>query len=203
MRKLGILVTVCLFAVAMGCGSSNSNGGAGGSGGKTGTTAAGGSTGGTSTTAAGGSAGGGTGTSSCSLPNCLKNLGAGCVESGSCATQMNLESGSWNTCYDNGVKEIVVNDAITDDKTLTVKNGSSTCFSTAFNGNDVYTCMGAVTVKDASGAAVASVTLDCSGAFYLATCTGSSEVALDPSCGTVWPVSALLGSHCDEGGCTP
>lgn len=223
MRKLGMSVMVCLLAVTMGCGSGNSNGGAGGSGGTgtapkggsgggTSAAATGGSSGGTSTAATGGSSGGttavgssggGTGASSCVLPSCLKNLGTGCVESGSCATQTNLETGSWNTCYDNGVKEIVVNDVNTDDKTLTVKNGSSTCFSTAFNGNDVYTCMGAITVKDASGATVASVALDCSGAFYTVTCTGGQAVALDPSCQTAWPVSALMGSGCEEGGCTP
>jgi len=132
----------------------------------------------------------------------MKNLGTGCVEGGSCTTQTNLETGSWNTCYDNGIKEIVVNDVNTDDKSLTVKNGSSTCFSTAFNGNDVYTCMGAIKVMDASGAAVASVVLDCSGTFYKVTCTGGQEVALDPSCATSWPLSALMGSGCEEGGCT-
>ena len=191
MRKLGISIVVCLFAAAMGCGSSNSQGGTGGSGGGAGATATGGST------------GGGTGTSSCSLPSCLKILGTSCVESGSCTTQTNLETGSWNTCYDNGIKEIVVHDTQTDNKTLTVKNGSSTCFSTAFNGNDVYTCMGAITVNGASGAAVASVTLDCSGTFYKVTCTGGQEVSLDPSCSKVWPMSALMGSGCEEGGCTP
>jgi hypothetical protein len=213
MRRLGTLLTVCLLSVAMGCGSSNSNGGTGGSGGGSGTAPKGGSSGGTSSaatggssggsTAAGGSSGGGTGTSSCVLPSCLKNLGTDCVESGSCAMQTNLETASWNTCYANGIKEIVVNDVSTDDKTLTVKNGSSTCFSTAFNGNDVYTCMGAITVNGASGAAVASVRLDCSGTFYLATCTGGQEVALDPSCANVWPISVFMGSHCEEGGCTP
>ncbi|HJX54710.1 MAG TPA: hypothetical protein VJ801_18225 [Polyangia bacterium] len=203
MRKLGTSVMVCLFMAAMGCGSSDSKGGAGGSAsGGTGTTATGGS-GGTSTTAAGGSAGGGTGASSCSLPNCLKNLGTSCVESGSCATQMNLETGSWNTCYDIGIKEIVVNDPQTDDKTLAVKNGSSTCFSTAFNGNDVYVGMGSITVKDASGTAVASVRIDDADSLYKVTCTGSQEVVLDNSCRSAWPVSALMGSHCDEGGCTP
>jgi hypothetical protein len=114
-----------------------------------------------------------------------------------------LESGSWNTCYDNGVKEIVVHDTYTDDKTLAVKKDGVTCFSTAFNGNDVYTTVGSITVNDASGATVASVKLDESGNFYLATCTGAQEVALDPSCNRTWPVSALMGTSCEEGGCTP
>ena len=118
--------------------------------------------------------------------------------------QTNLESGSSNTCYANGVKEIVIHDTATDDKTLTVKtSGGATCFSTAFNGNDVYTTVGSITVNDASGATVASVKLDDSGNFYLVTCTGGQQVALDASCNKVWPISALMGSSCEEGCCTP
>jgi hypothetical protein len=118
--------------------------------------------------------------------------------------QTNLESGNSNTCYANGVKEIVIHDSATDDKTLTVKtSGGATCFSTAFNGNDVYTTVGSITVNDASGATVASVKLDDSGSFYLVTCTGGQQVALDPSCSKAWPVSVLMGSFCEEGGCAP
>jgi hypothetical protein len=118
--------------------------------------------------------------------------------------QTNLESGNSNVCYANGVKEIVIHDLATDDKTLTVKtSGGATCFSTAFNGNDVYTTMGSITVNDASGATVASVKLDDSGSFYLVTCTGGQQVALDASCSTAWPVSMLMGSYCEEGGCAP
>jgi hypothetical protein len=118
--------------------------------------------------------------------------------------QTNLETGSSNTCYANGVKEIVIHDPATDDKTLTVKtSGGATCFSTAFNGNDVYTTVGSITVNDASGATVASVKLDDSGSFYLVTCTGGQQVALDASCSKAWPVSVLMGSSCEEGGCTP
>jgi hypothetical protein len=114
-----------------------------------------------------------------------------------------LVTASWNTCYANGVTEIVVHDTDTDDRTLEVKKDGATCFSTAFNGNDVYTTVGSITVNDASGEAVASVKLDDSGSFYLVTCTGGEQVALDPSCNQAWPVAALMGSSCEEGGCTP
>jgi hypothetical protein len=113
-----------------------------------------------------------------------------------------VDTGSSNTCYANGVKEIVVHDVNTDDRTLTVTKGGATCFSTEYNGNDVYSNTGAITVMDASGVTVASVMYDDTLTFYLVTCTGGQEVALDPSCGNVWPASVLMGSGCqNEGGC--
>jgi hypothetical protein len=139
----------------------------------------------------------------CELPDCLKNLGADCVESGSCTSQADLATGSSNSCYSNGVTEIMVHNPQTDDRTLTVKKAGSTCFSTEFNGNDFYNGVGNITVMDASGATVGSVAYDYAGDFYKVTCTGSQEVALDQSCANVWPVSVLMGSHCEEGGCTP
>jgi hypothetical protein len=204
MRTLGALVIVGLFAVAQGCSSSSGSDTTptGGSHGGTNATAQGGSGGGTGTTAQGGS-GGGIGTGACSLPSCLKSLGTGCVGSGVCATQSDSATGSSNTCYANGIKEIDVHDVETDDRTLTVKNGAATCFSTTFNGNDVYNGAGAITVKNASGDTVASVTIGYEDRLYKVTCTGGQEVSLDQSCSGVWPISGLMGSHCDEGVCAP
>jgi hypothetical protein len=177
-------------------------GGEGGNGGGTGGSTAGGSGGETGTGATGGCVCVGS-TGSCSLPSCLQSLGSGCVETGTCTTQSDSATGSSNTCYTNGVKEINVHDVSTDDRTLTVKNGGSTCFSTTFNGNDVYNGAGDITVMDASGAVVASVAIDYVGRFYVVTCTGGEAVNLDDSCSRVWPVSKLMGSHCDEGTCAP
>jgi len=142
-------------------------------------------------------------TGSCTLPSCLQSIGSGCVETGTCTTQSDSATGSSNTCYTNGVKEINVHDVSTDDRTLTVKNGGSTCFSTTFNGNDVLNGAGDITVMDASGAVVASVSIDYVGRFYVVTCTGGEAVNLDDSCSRVWPISKLMGSHCDEGTCAP
>jgi hypothetical protein len=117
-----------------------------------------------------------------------------------------VETGSSNTCYANGVKEINVHDVTTDNRALTVKKGSSTCFATAYNGNDVYVGAGSVTVKNASGTTVASVRLDDQDNLYKVICTGSQEVSLDMSCKKVWPVSGLMGSStssCSDGTCTP
>ena len=222
MRKLDTLVIVGFFAAAMSCGSGgetsttptagHSGGGttaAGGSGGSS-TKAAGGSTGtpaggsgGSSTTAAGGSSG--NGSASCPLPSCLRDLSPDCAGSGTCSVLTDLDTGSANFCFANGVVEIVVHDVMTDDRTMTAQKNGSTCFSTAYNGNDVYSGIAAITVKNASGATVASVRIDDADNLYKVTCTGSQEVTLDQSCSSVWPVSALMasiGSSCEEGDCS-
>jgi hypothetical protein len=224
MKKLGTLVIASSFAVALGCGSNNSTdggiiasgghsatGGSNSSGGAH-TSATGGSSGGTSTTATGGSnggttaaggGGGGNGTTSCPLPSCLKDLATDCVESGNCSTLGDLETGSSNTCYDNGVKEIIVNNPTTGDKTVTVKKGSTTCLSTAFNEPNVLAGNGAITLKNGSGTTVATLTIDPASSIYSVTCTGGKEVVLDDSCADVWPIPPLMGSPCDEGACSP
>jgi len=61
-------------------------------------------------------------------------LATDCAESGTCTTQTDLSTESYNTCYTNGVKEIVVHDVLTDNRTMTVKKNGATCFSTEFNG---------------------------------------------------------------------
>jgi hypothetical protein len=63
--------------------------------------------------------------------------------------------------------------------------------------------MGAsITVKNACGATVATVRYDDTLTYYLVTCTGAQEVAIDASCSTVFPTSTFMGSHCEEGACT-
>jgi hypothetical protein len=114
-----------------------------------------------------------------------------------------LSTDNWNTCYTNGITERVISNTSTSGRTVTVKKGSSTCFSTAFNQNDVIAGTGAITVTNASGTNVASVKLDASTSLYTVTCTGGPGVVLDQSCSTVYPVSTLMGSGCEEGACVP
>ena len=173
MRDLSTLVIASFLAVAFGCGSG------------------------------GGGSGGGNGTSSCPLPDCLSFLATACAESGDCTTQTDLSTNNWNTCYANGITESAITDLTTYNMSLTVKKGGSTCFSTAFNKTDVLAGSGAITVTNASGTNVASVKVDAASSVYKVTCTGCKEVVLDQSCLSVYPVSALMGSGCDEGACTP
>ena len=211
-------ITVSGNAGSGGCGGGSTtpaSGGAGGSnttatngGAGSGTTIATGGAGGSNTTAtSGGGSGGGTGPSSCILPSCLQNFGTTCVFSGTCIAEYTSSTGDTNVCYANGVKVIPVTDVTGDDSTvMTVMNGSSACFSTAYNGNNVMGGSGGIiTVKNASGATVADVTLDASGTFFIATCTGGQPVSLDPSCSNEWPVSGLMapsGNNCTQGNCT-
>jgi len=181
-----------------GAGGMSATGGSGAGG----TTTATGGSGAGGATATGGSAGS-NGTDSCPLPNCLKSLAPDCAESGDCTTQTDLSTDNWNTCYTNGITERVISNTSTSGRTVTVKKGSSTCFSTAFNQNDVIAGTGAITVTNASGTKVASVTIDATSNLYTVTCTGGQAVVLDQSCFNVYPVSALMGSGCDEGACVP
>jgi len=223
MENLGTFVIASFLAVTLGCsnggggspasgsrgaGGASTSGGSGAGGANTsggsgagGVTALGGSGAG-GATATGGSAGS-NGTDSCPLPNCLKSLAPDCSESGDCTTQTDLSTDNWNTCYANGIKESVITDASTSNRTLTVKKGSSICFSTTFNQSDVIAGTGSITVTNASGAKVGSVKVDATTSLYKVTCTGGQEVVLDQSCSSVYPVSALMGSGCEEGACVP
>jgi hypothetical protein len=189
MRNLGILVTAILFAFALGCGS----------GGGSGTPAAGGRCGTPTGT------GGGNGSATCSLPDCLKYLATDCVGSGTCTTQTDLITDDYNSCFPNGVAESGVLDNSTNITTLTVKKNGSTCFSTVFEGNDVYSGAGGIiTVKDACGTTVATLKFNDDLTAYVVTCAGATAgVTTDQSCRNVWPTSAVMGSTCDEGACTP
>jgi hypothetical protein len=220
MKKLATMVMFGSFALAMGCGSNNSqdggspaSGGIAASGGGTGTggmTGAGGAGGGTSsggTTASTGGTGGGTGTGACSLPSCLKNLGSSCAPSGNCTVQHNIDTGDANFCYANGVKKLTVLNISDYSTALTVTKSGSTCFTTAYTGNDFFNSAGDLTAKDTSGATVATLTMDPdTSTLFIVTCPGASPVTLDLSCNTIWPVAGLTdqsNGSCTEGTCTP
>jgi hypothetical protein len=108
-------------------------------------------------------------------------------------------------CFPNGVAESGVLDNSTNITTLTVKKNGSTCFSTVFEGNDVYSGAGGIiTVKDACGTTVATLKFNDDLTAYVVTCAGATAgVTTDQSCRNVWPTSAVMGSTCDEGACTP
>jgi len=205
-------------------GGSTASGGKPASGGSTGTAATGGSTGnggitgaggsgtggGTSsggTTASTGGTGGSAGTSSCVLPSCLKNLGTSCAPSGNCTVQHNSDTGDANWCYANGVKKLTVLNISDYSTALTMTKSGSTCFTTAYTGNDFFNSAGDLIAKDASGATIATLTMDPdTSTLYIVTCPGGSPVTLDISCNASWPVSGLTdqtNGSCTEGTCTP
>jgi hypothetical protein len=194
-----------------GKGGSSGGAGTGGKGGSGGATnESGGGAGGTS---AGGS-GGNSGTtpacvcqSGCVLPSCLKNFGADCAPSGTCTAQSDPDTGDKNFCYGNGVKKITVLD-ITDYSTaLTVTKSGTTCFTTAYVGNDFFNSAGDLTVKDASGTTVATLSMDLdTSTHYIVTCPGADPVTVDDSCQTTWPLSGFTersDGTCTDGTCAP
>lgn len=201
-------------AAAMG-GSGNVSSTTTGGGGAGGANAAGGTSGaaagGATATATGGTsagAGGSTSTSTCVIPSCLSKLfTAGCVGTGACVYQeVNGATNSENTCFSNGVKWIGDDDYSNDLKTVTVTHGGLTCYSMQYSGNDVLNAVDVLTVKDASGAVVATEAIDpVSYSGTIVTCTGGSPVELDPSCsGTPADLNTIMnmGQDCNTGSCS-
>ncbi len=188
MRTFGVLVGVGLFALVVGCGSNSTSSGGGGQGGATGLGGSGGSATGT------GGSGGGT---ACTLPSCMSGF-ANCMPSGTCVQQLNLSTYLTNYCYSNGVKMIWSLDATTRAPMLTFKQNSSVCFSIVSpTGTDT-----AFAVKDASGQAIGTVTVDNSGNTTV-TCNGGTPVAIPAGCNFV---DAFTGggstSSCTDGACS-
>lgn len=189
MIRVRVFVLVGILPVAIACGSSRL-----GDGGPPTGVSSGSSEGGL----------GGDGGSACVLPSCLENLAPSCVGTGTCATMTNLVTDNYNTCFPNGVIESAVIDQTSGNTTLTIKQNTTTCFSTTFNYVKAWSGTGSIAVVDASGNAVASVRMDANDNLRNhVTCTGGQDVSLDLSCQNVWPISALTGSKCNEGGCTP
>jgi hypothetical protein len=117
------------------------------------------------------------------------------------------DTGDKNFCYGNGVKKITVLDISDYSTALTVTKAGSTCFTTAYIGNDFFNSEGNLTVNDASGATVATLAMDPdTSTHFIVTCPGADPVTLDDSCQTVWPVTGLTdqsGDTCTDGTCSP
>jgi len=218
---LGSLFLSGLLALGA-CGSSSSSSGTGGTtgtpGGTTGTLgghvgSAGGSTGtGGQLGGLGGSTGTGAGGASgaCStLPPCLTFI-SNCLPSGSCVTQTTstgATSQTINNCYSNGVKE---SDATALDLatlsytgTITYSKGNAVCFSESVAvsgaGGSAGAATGSATIKNGSGATVATLTPNADGTYTVACTGGSSYVITDNTCMPSGSSSAT--SDCTDGVC--
>ena len=180
MRKLGMIVVLGVAGLAVACGGSSSTSGDSGAGG---TAGGGGGTGGTA------GAGGGT-SGTCNAPNCLASLYTSCEPSGTCVTQTDMTTFASNTCYSNGVKEVMTIAAT--GATITYKKGTSTCYSLESDAT------GAVKFKNASGSVIATGTYNSTTQATTVTCAGGSAVTLNADC-----TSAGSSDTCTDGVCTP
>ena len=135
-------------------------------------------------------------TGACNYPSCIASLGTTCAPSGTCVEQTDATTFATNTCYSNGVKSITSINATTGEIILTIKNGSSTCYSmtaaAAASGSSY-----ALTINNGSGQTIATGTDDITTGGMTVTCTGGQPVTLDPSCDTG------MNSTCATGTCTP
>lgn len=192
MGRLGTFVVVGFTVLGIACGGSSSSGNDGGTGGTVGTGGVLGTGGG----GGNGGSGGGTGSGSCNAPSCLNGLMTSCEPSGTCVSQMDMTTFASNTCYSNGVKELMAISA--SGMTMTVKKDSSTCYSV-----DV-SATGVLTFKNGAGSPVATGTYDKNAGTTTVTCTGGQPVTLNASCDTADMGGAMTGgSDCTDGVCTP
>ena len=199
-------------AAATGGASSTATGGTGAAGGTTNAPGGTATAGGTTATASGGTAegtGGSTAIGTCVIPSCLSNLfTSDCLGTGACVYQEvnGASTNSESTCFSNGVKWLGIDDYSNEQMTVTVTNRSVTCYSMEYWGNDVMNAVDVLTVKDASGAVVATEAIDpVSYSGTIVTCTGGSPVELDPSCsGTPADLNTIMnmGQDCNTGSCS-
>ena len=117
----------------------------------------------------GGATGGASNT--CPFPSCLTALSATCNPTGTCVIEENPETGSRSVAYPNGVTQASELNLTDYSTALTVRNGNKTCFTTTYIGNDFLNGVGDLQLKDAAGAAVATVTMDETSSHYVITCT--------------------------------
>jgi hypothetical protein len=183
--------------LAAACSSSSKDGAAGGSG-------------------AGGSGAGGSGggtvplTGACANLTCLNplvDLLSGCPASGTCTQQTTVvgTSAAVNMCYSNGVKMSEAMDASMTSMTMTVKNGSSVCYTMAISNMTSTTAM-TIAVKNPSGTTVATIATDSSGNDVV-TCPGGTPTVIDSTCGsdassTSSAVPGATTGACTTGTCT-
>ncbi|MGB8296643.1 MAG: hypothetical protein WCG85_14540 [Polyangia bacterium] len=212
MRVLTLCLGIAIILTAA-C-SSGSNGGAGGAAGGAlqagGQGAGGGVTSLAGTTSAGGVAalGGNTATGTipltgaCASLTCLNPLVAllsnsACEVSATdtCTEQMDLSTYTQSACFSNGVK---MQTNITT-MTVTVKSGSSVCYSMVLGSLATSSSM-TVVVKNGSGATVATIATD--GTNDTVTCPGGTPTVVDATCGSDSSAVSSGATMPDNSNCT-
>ena len=143
------------------------------------------------------SANDGGGTGACNYPSCVASLVASCAPSGTCTEQTDSATYATNDCYSNGVNVLTSIDSTSGTATVTYKKGTSTCYSIEVAG---LSGTSTVTIKNASGAAVATGTQDSNTGVTTVVCPGGQPVTLNSDCETV---ASGGTTTCTTGTCTP
>lgn len=202
MRATFLIPAIALLGLAA-CsdGSGISSGGTGGTSGAI--TGQGGSSLGVGGSSGGGGTGGAsTGTSGsiipagCNIPACYMNLFSNCMPSGTCVAQES-DTGS-ALCFSDGGKVIMSFDLNTMGMSMTLKKKGAVCMSMVADSLS----SGSMTVKDASGKTVATLSNSASGETVV-TCTGQAAVTLNQACGSMGDASSTQSDNCTTGTCSP
>jgi hypothetical protein len=228
MRTLGSLLTLGLFVLAVGCGSSSGGGGTGGSGGHGGNLGLdGGGTGGGIDSGTGGAndapisvwldggtggidsmgggavdtaSGGEAGPVTCNYPSCVSAVLASCQPVGACVRQASATGVGTATCFENGVAVVSGVDTATFETTMTYKSAGKTCYSIAIAG--ISSGAPTYTFKDAAGVVLGGGGVNMTTGSLTFACAGGSNV--DVGCGLT-SLMALSGASatCATGVCAP
>ena len=147
--------------------------------------------------------------------NTIANLMADCLPSGTCVeqiTQSGTTGEAGNVCFSNGIKMSITMGAPSGasgpvNMSITAKKGTSVCYSWSLamamaSGSSASESM---TVKNASGATVATLAVDTNGNETI-TCPGGTPTPIDATCASastsISTISAAGNSNnCTQGTC--
>ena len=113
-----------------------------------------------------------------------------------CTEQTNLSTYAQSACFSNGVK--MQTDITT--MTVTVKSGSSVCYSMVLGSLATSSSM-TIVVKNGSGATVATIATD--GTSDTITCPGGTPTVVDATCGSDSSAVSSGATMPDNSSCTP
>jgi hypothetical protein len=141
----------------------------------------------------------------CNMPTCMAALAQDCAPSGACVTQTDTVTATMTStssdCYANGVKTVRQTDLTSGTSTVTLKNSAGVCYSMLIDVAAV-TAGGAIAVKNAAGATIATLTYDLATQQTTVTCPGGQPVLLNSACtGLMSTIGS--SSNCTAGTCAP
>lgn len=128
----------------------------------------------------------------CALPACLVALTLDCMPSGSCIMDENLATGDQTVVFENGVTQLSMLDVSDYSTAITVQSATGSCYSTGYIENDFRNAADVLTVKNAGGETVATLSMDTVARNYLVTCSDGENVSIPSTCDDAWPLAGLM-----------
>ena len=116
----------------------------------------------------------------CNFPSCMQALGAACIPSGTCTSEVG--TGTMVVCYANGLRYASTLGGSGATIALTVTNGSTTCFTGTGAAPTGSSSALTYTIQNPAGATIATLSQDMSTGAASITCAGGQPVQLNDAC---------------------